>query len=221
MTVAMGSGAASVGEPLLSDPQPQQYIVVLPPYVPYRRRCRRRLRECCPSRLIGFTTVFLCLTAATYLLWPSDPKLSMVHLRLDRFSFRTSPLFALDVTLDTTIKIWNSDFYSFDYESLLVTIGYRGKRLGYMTSDGGHIRARGTSYVNGTLRLDGVEMLNDAIPLIEDLAKGAVTFDTVSEIRGKLGLFFFDLPLKTKISCEVIVNTHNQTIAHQNCYPEV
>ncbi|KAL8466571.1 hypothetical protein ACS0TY_035582 [Phlomoides rotata] len=90
-----------------------------------------------------------------------------------------------------------------------------------MTSDGGHIRARGSSYLNSTLCLDGVEILSDVIFLLEDLAKGSIMFDTESMISGKLGLFFFALPLKTKISCEVIVNTRNQTITHQSCYPEV
>lgn len=65
-----------------------------------------------------------------------------------------------------------------------------------MTSDGGHIRARGSSYLNTTLRLDGVELLSDVIFLLEDLARGAITFDTESVVNGKLRLFFFELPLK-------------------------
>lgn len=83
-----------------------------------------------------------------------------------------------------------------DYESLQVAIGYRGDSLGYMTSAGGHIRARGSSFVNATLDLDGVEMLSDVILLLEDLATGSITFDTESKISGKLGLFLFDLPIK-------------------------
>lgn len=73
---------------------------------------------------------------------------------------------------------------------------YRGDRLGYVSSDNGYVRARGESYVNATLQLDGVEILSDAILLLEDLAKGSVPFDAVTEIDGKLGVFFFDIPFK-------------------------
>ncbi|PIN06440.1 hypothetical protein CDL12_21009 [Handroanthus impetiginosus] len=219
MSTAKHSQAPPVGQPLLSDHQyphePPQYVIVLPPYR------QRRIRDSCPRRLICFGVSLLFLVAAAYLLWPSDPELSIQRLSFDRLHFHTRPQISVDITLDVTVKVRNKDFYSLDYDSLLVAIAYRGERLGFMTSHGGHIRARGTSYLNSRLRLDGVEILSDVIFLLEDLAKGAITFDTVSEISGKLGLFFFDIPIKTKISCEVTVNTRNQTITHQSCYPKV
>lgn len=58
------------------------------------------------------------------------------------------------------------------------------------------MRARGSSYINATLDLDGIEVLHDVFYLLEDLARGSIPFDTVSEVRGKLGLFFFEIPLK-------------------------
>lgn len=72
--------------------------------------------------------------------------------------------------------------------------------LGSMKSTGGHINARGSSYVNATLRLDAVEVLTSAIFLLEDLVRGSITFDTDTEISGELGLFFVDLPLKVILS---------------------
>lgn len=89
--------------------------------------------------------------------------------------------------------------YSLNYDSLLVSIGYRGEQLGYVTSDGGQVKARETSYVNATLQLDGVEILTDVVLLLEDLARGAVVFDTTSEISGWLGVYLFDLPLEVKL----------------------
>ncbi|XP_051119045.1 uncharacterized protein LOC127243194 [Andrographis paniculata] len=222
MTAAKNSDAAASGEPLLAEPYPQspQYVLVLPPYLPRYRRRRGIHFESCFRRVTGFSIVFLLLGAAGYVLWPSDPELSIVRVSLDRFNFRISPRISLDVALDVTIRVWNKDFYSIEYDTLVVAIGYRGEKLGQMTSNGGRIRARGNSYVNGTVRLDGIEVFGDAIFLLEDLSKGAIPFDTVSEINGKLGLFFFNVPLKAKISCEIIVSTSNQTITHQNCYPK-
>ncbi|KAL3824348.1 hypothetical protein ACJIZ3_020377 [Penstemon smallii] len=220
MTAAKHSRTSSFQQALLSEPQPQspQYVVVLPPYpLPHRHRL---LHNSCQRRLSCLAIFLLFLVAVAYLFWPSDPNLSVVRLSLDRLHFHTRPKISLDVTLDLTVRVQNRDFYSMDYDSLIVAIGYRGKSLGFVTSDGGHIKARGSSYVNATLQLDGVEVLSDVILLLEDLAKGEITFDTVSEISGKLGISFLDLPLKAKISCEVIVNTRNQTVSRQSCYPE-
>ncbi|PIN10819.1 hypothetical protein CDL12_16590 [Handroanthus impetiginosus] len=218
------SDRSSFQQPLLSEPestqpQPPEYVIVLPPYPPpHRHRLFRKAWRRC---LFFFATFLLFVVAAAYLLWPSDPEISVVRLHLDRLHFHTHPKISLDVTLDLTVRVRNVDFYSLNYDELLVAIGYRGKRLGYVTSEGGHIRARGSSYVNATLELDRVEILSDVILLIEDLAKGAITFDTESEVSGKLRIFFFDLPLMTKMKCELIVNTRNQTISRQSCYPEV
>lgn len=61
------------------------------------------------------------------------------------------------------------------------------------------MRARGSSYVDATLELNGVEVISDVILLLEDLARGLVPFDTVTEVRGQLGVFFLQLPLKVNL----------------------
>ncbi|KAL8458911.1 hypothetical protein ACS0TY_036414 [Phlomoides rotata] len=103
MTAAKGSDAPSSHQSLLSEsqfhhPQPPQYIVVAPPYLhPYRSRRRRDSSWC---RFICIASTLLLLSAATYLLWPSDPEHSVARLKLDHLHFHTSPKFSLDVTLD-------------------------------------------------------------------------------------------------------------------------
>ncbi|XP_022891618.1 uncharacterized protein LOC111406421, partial [Olea europaea var. sylvestris] len=163
---------------------------------PYHRRHRHSCLL--HRRLLCIAAVLPFLIAAIYILWPSYPNLSIVRLRLEGLQFHTRPKISLDIKLDLTVKVRNRDFYSIEYDSLAVAIVYRGDRLGYVSSDNGYVRARGESYVNATLQLDGVEILSDAILLLEDLAKGSVPFDTVTEIDGKLGVFFFDIPFKAK-----------------------
>ena len=58
------------------------------------------------------------------------------------------------------------------------------------------MKARGSSYINATLDLNGIEILHDIFYLLEDLARGSIPFDTDSEVQGKLGLFFFKIPLE-------------------------
>ncbi|PSS07444.1 Late embryogenesis abundant protein, LEA-14 protein, partial [Actinidia chinensis var. chinensis] len=194
--------------PLPSHQHHQNYVVYHPA-VSRRRQSRPR---------IICTAAILLLAAAVYFLWPSDPDLNIARLRLDRIHIHTVPTFAVDATLRLTVKIINVDFYSIDYSWLVVSIGYRGKTLGFVTSDRGHVRGMASSYVDATLELEGVEVLSDVIMLVEDLARGSVPFDTVTEVRGRLGVFFFELPLKARVSCEVRVNARNQTIIRQNCY---
>lgn len=126
---------------------------------------------------------------------------------------------SIDMTMLVTLKVSNADVYSFDFTALDVAIGYKGKTLGHVISDGGHVRAMGSSYLEAETQLDGVTVFADVINLIHDLAKGYIEFDTVTETNGKLGVLFFRFPLKAKVACGILVNTVNQTISRQSCRP--
>lgn len=112
--------------------------------------------------------------------------------------------------------------FSLEYDSLDVGIEYRGRELGVMKFEGGGIvKAMGESYVEAEVEMNGLEIVHDVFSLLMDLARGFVPFDTVSKVDGKLGLFFFKIPIKSRVSCEVLVSTKNQSVVHQDCYPEV
>lgn len=72
-----------------------------------------------------------------------------------------------------------------------------------MISKGGHLVARGVSYVDAELHLDGIRVLNDVFYLIEDLARGSIPLDTVTEIEGQLHLFSLDVPIQVCISSPI------------------
>ncbi|XP_059303299.1 uncharacterized protein LOC132055472 [Lycium ferocissimum] len=194
-------------------PTQPQYIIVLPHY--YRNPNHLFLR-----RYIYIAAALLLIGVAIFFLYPSDPELSFSRLRLRHFKIHSFPKIAFDVTLDVTVKIRNRDFYSVNFKSVVISIAYRGKQLGHVISDYGRIKARASSYINATLELTDVCLITDIIPLIEDLARGSITFDTVTQIGGELGLVLFNIPIKGKVSCEIVVDTRNETISHQNCYPE-
>ncbi|KAF8681883.1 hypothetical protein HU200_045330 [Digitaria exilis] len=96
------------------------------------------------------------------------------------------------------VRVRNPDFFALDYSRLDVDIGYRGSQLGRVTSGGGRVRARAVSYVDADLELNGIRVVEDAIYLIEDLARGSVPFDTVVEVEGHLHLFFLSVPVKVR-----------------------
>ncbi|KAB1200591.1 hypothetical protein CJ030_MR0G006892 [Morella rubra] len=193
-------------------PTSQNVVVVLPLYHPPPRR--RRVRQF----LVSATSI-LVFFLAFYLLYPSDPDIQVTRVRLNHVRVNSSPSLTLDLSFSLSVKVYNRDFFSLDYSSLVVSVGYRGRKLGYVSSEGGRVRARASSYVNATLDLNGFEVLYDVFYLLEDLAKGVIPFDTGTEVNGELGLFFFKIPLKGRLSCNVYVNPNNQTIVQQDCYP--
>lgn len=194
--------------PLLSPPQNPCYGIPVqqeppPTYIllpSYPRRPRRRRCDCCASLLSSsslLTVAFalLSLTLALFFLYPSDPDVSLARIRLHHLRVSALPDLKLDISLSLKVKIRNRDFFSLDYRSIVVAIGYRGKRLGFVSSDGGRIRARGVSYVDAELKLDGIRIIGDAFYLIEDIARGSIPLDTVTEVDGQLHVLFLNFPV--------------------------
>ncbi|KAJ6427410.1 hypothetical protein OIU84_022914 [Salix udensis] len=186
----------------------------------YRHRTTQYCRRWPMITTILLLLLLLLLSTVVYVSWPSDPTVKVVRLRLDRIHIHTLPIINVDISLYVTLKVRNVDVYSMDFRSLDVAVKYRGKRLGHVRSGHGHVRALGSSYVDAEVDFSGISVLSDVVSLLDDLARGTVPFDTVTEVSGRLGLFFFGFPLEAKLFCAVLVNTNNQTIVRQTCYPE-
>ncbi|XP_038712788.1 uncharacterized protein LOC120006720 [Tripterygium wilfordii] len=195
------------------DPQ-RPNVVVLPYY--HRTHPYSRYLRCC----VTFILAVVLLSLLVFFLYPSDPSIKVVRVQLNHVRVHSSPKITLDLSFSLTVKVRNKDFFSLNYDSLLVSVGYRGRELGFVRSHGGKLRARGSSYINAKLDLDGLEIVHDVFYLIEDLARGVIPFETDTEVKGELGLLLFNIPIQGRISCEVYVNTSNQTIVRQDCYPE-
>ncbi|KAG6723699.1 hypothetical protein I3842_03G221200 [Carya illinoinensis] len=190
-----------------------QNVVVLPIYQPPPSRHRSR-------HYLVYATATILLFLTIFLLYPSDPTIQLALVRLNSVRVNSSPGLTLDLSFSLTVKVYNRNFFSLDYNSLVVAVGYRGRELGFVSSQGGRVGARSPSYVNATVDLNGFEVIHDVFYLLQDLARGVIPFDTDTEVNGAIGLLFFKIPLKARVSCEVHVNTNDQTIVHQDCYPE-
>ncbi|KAL2319420.1 hypothetical protein Fmac_028389 [Flemingia macrophylla] len=93
----------------------------------------------------------------------------------------------------------------------------RGKMLGHISSMKVHVRPWGSSYAEADVEFVGISVLPELVTLLEDLSKGIVPFQTISQARGHLSLFFYHFPMnKAKLSCEVLVGVLNQTIVRQH-----
>ncbi|XP_009417166.2 uncharacterized protein LOC103997612 isoform X1 [Musa acuminata AAA Group] len=214
--------AAAFQDPYFPDPP----AYVLLPVYPRRRRQRCGCFSCCGSLISSSSTLlsaafFLVLLSSAFFLWPSDPVVTVTRFHLEDIRVTPPPLAAIGISLRVDLRVRNPDFFSLDHRSIVVSIGYRGRPLGSVTANGGHIKARGVSHVHAKLKIDGIRVWSDAIYLIEDLARRSLPLDTVTEVDGRMRLFFVDLPVQGKISCSVSVNPETREVINQDCYPEV
>ncbi|KAG6535098.1 hypothetical protein ZIOFF_000052 [Zingiber officinale] len=196
---AATSSVAVFQDPYL--PEPPAYVLL--PVYPRRRRRPR----CCAyfrpvgsllssSTLLSFAFFLALLLSAAFFLWPSDPDLTIARLDLDDIRVNVIPEASIYISMGVELRIRNPAFFALNYRSIVVSLGYRGRQLGFVTFGGGHIRARGVTYVHAKLKLDGIRVLSDAIYLIQDIARGSLPLDTVTEVEGRMRLFFFDVPVE-------------------------
>ncbi|KOM44533.1 hypothetical protein LR48_Vigan05g213800 [Vigna angularis] len=164
---------------LLHKPYNHQNLVVL---------SRRRVISCALSMAL--------LVSTLYVLWPSDPDLKIVGLKLRRIKVHPVPPVTVDISMLLTLQVRNADVYFMDLGAVNVAVAYRGKMLGHVRSREVHVRARGSSHVDADVEFAGISVLPELVLLMEDVAKGIVPFDTVSHTGGQFGLFFFHFPIK-------------------------
>ncbi|CAI0422888.1 unnamed protein product [Linum tenue] len=172
---------------------------------------------------VACLSLLLLASLTAYAFWPSDPTLTIVRLRLTKVKIHTVPFPIVDITVRVTVEVRNVDVYSVGLSRLDVVVSYRGKRLGEVTAAGEGrptvvVGALTTSYLEAEMEVNGIGVLSDGLLLMRDLKRGKVPFGTVAEVGGRLGfLSSFGFPFKAKMSCEVLLNTHNGTIVRQSC----
>jgi LEA14-like dessication related protein len=190
---------------------PRETYILLPVRSCLRRRRNIRFRLLLSSSCLLTLSILSLLILSLFFLYPSDPDLSVARLDLSRFRVTTSPPVALTISMGLDLKIRNPDFFSIDYSYLNSTVSYRGKRLGSVISQGGHVRARGVSYVQADLNLDAVRIIDDVFYLIEDIASGTIPFETETVIVGDVHLFFLDVPVKVNL---ISFKAHRDDVNH-------
>ncbi|TVU45560.1 hypothetical protein EJB05_05049 [Eragrostis curvula] len=119
--------------PYLDSHPADSYAILLVPV-----RLRRRLRRGCGSRSLGpILSVLAILALAGFLVWPSDPAISVARLSLEHVSVVARPAVAINISAALKVRVRNPDLFALDYTRLAVDIGYRGSQLGRVTSGGG------------------------------------------------------------------------------------
>jgi len=172
----------------------------------------------------GVLSIVIILVAA-YFVWPSDPRIEVVRMGLNKIEWRPEkfpgsflPRIFLNLSMELTVKVTNKDYLGVYYDHVNVGIAYRGEKIGRVTSENSaYIPPRGTAYVDATLDIHGIQVLADVIYLLEDIARGHIPLQTVTDFDGYIRLFSLKVPLQAIMSCEVDVDTNEQTVLRQEC----
>ena len=164
---------------------PPDVIHELPLYRPRRRVLT--LGTILAPIFILFSCLFLA--GAAFVLWPSQPEIELEHWKLNGIEFAEEgrsviPAIYINISLDVVLQIRNPNLVGVYYDFLKVEILYRGSYLGDAKLKGGHIVARGTVLVPAILNLEAKEVLESAVELLADIARGEVPLTTHIKVVG-------------------------------------
>ncbi|KAL5741125.1 hypothetical protein ACOSP7_027857 [Xanthoceras sorbifolium] len=123
----------------------------------------------------------------------------------------------LNVSLDTTISVKNTNKVGFKYAPSSALLNYRGQLIGEVPIPAGKISAGETAAMNLTLTLIGDRFLSTP-EAFSDAMSGALPLNTSTKISGKVNILnMFHVHVVSSSTCDFTVNIANRTVVDQQC----
>ena len=123
----------------------------------------------------------------------------------------------VNVSLDIDLSIKNPNEVSAKYKDTSAFLNYRGQVVGQVPIPAGKISADSTQPMNVTLTLLADRLLSDS-QLFSDVMAGAIPFNTLTKISGKVSIFnLFKVQFTSTTRCDLVVFVSNSTIGDQKC----
>jgi hypothetical protein len=117
--------------------------------------------------------------------------------------------------MDLSIK--NPNKVSAKYKDSSAFLNYRGQVVGEVPIPAGKISADSTKPMNVTLTLVADRLLSDS-QLFSDAMAGAIPFNILTKISGKVSIFnLFKVKFTCTVRCDLVVFVSNSTIGDQKC----
>ncbi|KAG0583294.1 hypothetical protein KC19_3G124300 [Ceratodon purpureus] len=166
----------------------------------------------------------LLLAGAAFVFWPSQPEIELEHWKLNGINFDSKeegrsiiPAVYVNISLDVILQIKNPNFVGIYYDFLKVEILYRGSYLGDAKLKGGHILARRAVPVPAILNLEAREILENAVELLADIARGEVPLTTHIKIVGDVDLQAVRPHIDVNLNCDVVVDPRTKLVIREFC----
>uniref|UniRef100_A0A6N2KDD7 Late embryogenesis abundant protein LEA-2 subgroup domain-containing protein n=1 Tax=Salix viminalis TaxID=40686 RepID=A0A6N2KDD7_SALVM len=123
----------------------------------------------------------------------------------------------VNLSLDVNLSIKNPNKVSAKYKNSSASLNYRGQVVGEVPIPAGKISADTTQPMNVTLTLLADRLLTDS-QLFSDAMAGAIPFNTLTKISGKVSIFnLFKVHFTSTTSCDLVVFVSNRTTGDQKC----
>uniref|UniRef100_A0A1D1ZD08 Hybrid signal transduction histidine kinase M n=1 Tax=Anthurium amnicola TaxID=1678845 RepID=A0A1D1ZD08_9ARAE len=183
---------------------------------------RSKLSICCISYncILILLAILLIVVVVAVFLWPSKPHVKLVNIQLNHvnISKNENVTNSLDISMNLKVQIHNLDFVTRHYD-ILMSLGYEGMWKESKMANGTSVEARSTSSIDLTMQLELKPILHKTSSRIEDILKDSTSLGLAIEIGGNFHLLYLNVPINGRMSCEINVDTENQAIASQDCYP--
>ncbi|KAJ6699328.1 LATE EMBRYOGENESIS ABUNDANT (LEA) HYDROXYPROLINE-RICH GLYCOPROTEIN FAMILY [Salix purpurea] len=123
----------------------------------------------------------------------------------------------VNLSLDVNLSIKNPNKVSAKYKNSSASLNYRGQVVGEVPIPAGKISADTTQPMNVTLTLLADRLLTDS-QFFSDAMAGAIPFNTLTKISGKVSIFnLFKVHFTSTTSCDLVVFVSNRTTGDQKC----
>ncbi|CAK8539147.1 unnamed protein product [Lathyrus sativus] len=175
-------------------------------------KCSKGLKICC-----GVTSIFLIVVLVILLVLfltdfkRKDPTITLQSVKFGRFLFDVSPIIDLNASLAILVTVDNPNHGSFTYQNSTAYLYYRGKLLAEAPLVEDTLPALKSHNISTVL--DVYVDITEVPDLLGDYLSGIINFTSTTSLVGKVKILKFIKFKATSYSiCEILVNTHNQTV---------
>ncbi|XP_050255090.1 late embryogenesis abundant protein At1g64065-like [Quercus robur] len=127
----------------------------------------------------------------------------------------TSPSF--DINFTTQLRVYNTNFGPYKYDSTIATFMYKGVSVGQVTIPKGKAGLRSTKKVGVTVNVNSKDLPTSA-NLAGDLDSGLLMLNNHSKLSGKVELMFIMKKKKSvEMNCTMTINLSSKEIHSMIC----
>ncbi|XP_059463292.1 uncharacterized protein LOC132192097 [Corylus avellana] len=122
----------------------------------------------------------------------------------------------INVSVGADVSVYNPNKVGYKYDNSTALLNYRGQLVGEAPLMAGEITAGGTEHINLTLTVMADRLLSNS-DILSDVTSGALPFNTVVKLSGKVKILFFKIHADTSTTCDFNIYISNRTIGDQKC----
>ncbi|KAB1215402.1 hypothetical protein CJ030_MR4G025308 [Morella rubra] len=177
----------------------------------------RRKKRIKIAMYIAIFAVFQVIVITAFALTVMRVKTPKLRLGTVEFQNLTTGTESFEIGLTTQVRIKNTNFGPYKYDSTTATFAYQGVPVGNVVIPKGKAGLRSTKKVSVTVNLNSNVLPSTSSPG-NDLAAGVLTLNSYAKLTGKVELLFVMKKKKsTEMNCTMEINLTAKALQALNC----